>query len=60
MLFQPKHKNLSANAFAIRKVSSQKNNMILLIQVSSKDADLSQVTEFFKLGNTWTDNTKYK
>lgn len=59
-VFQPKHKSLSANAFAIRRVSSQKNNMIFLILVSSEDADLSQITEFFKLENTSTDNKKYK
>lgn len=51
---------VSANAFAIRSVSSQGKNMISLIQGKSEDADLSQIAEFFKLTNSWTDNKKYK
>lgn len=51
---------VSANAFAIRSVSSQGKNMILLIQRKNEDADLSQIAEFFKLTNSWTDNKKYK
>lgn len=51
---------VSATAFAVKSIASQEKNMISLIPGNSEDADLSQITEFFKLTNSSTDNTKYK